>query len=232
MGAADKVLCVKINRPDPRLVRAISNDESRVDAIEITGGTYAAGMECLGDPTDFDKEHDKEVIFDTAARSVSPEARDCRLIVTGGIRSCAGALAAVRGPGAPDLVGVARALCTDLQAAHTWLREQEQPAQQPLLLPERRNILPRSVRRALIPGLRFGKVTFCPFPPCFLAGWYQRQIRRVAVGKAPSTEVYYSPYLLFDLPRALIFEPARLSPTRKKMLLATLLAAALAAFFL
>ena len=204
------VLAVKLNVSDfdaggfdadacEAVVRRVSTDGlARVDLVELSGGTYASGMACLGAPGDFEGASPGEGgLFAAYATRLKRASSDVPIALTGGIRCRRDADVALAA-GAADVVGVARAACVDPNAARKWLDgAPHDDLRLPTFLP-----LPRSLkrsRRLLVPGLRYG--------------WYQRQLQRLAVDLDPAPLSHWT-FLLFILPRSLLFEPARVDATR------------------
>ena len=126
----DRVLAVKLNVSDfsgpdgvdeaacAEIVEALDADASRVDLVELSGGTYASGMACLGDAADFRLE--SRVRFAPHARRLRARLPGLKLalMVTGGVDSRDAAVEALADA---DVAGVARAACVDPTAAAKWL---------------------------------------------------------------------------------------------------------------
>ncbi|KAJ1451377.1 hypothetical protein M885DRAFT_529858 [Pelagophyceae sp. CCMP2097] len=224
-----KVLSVKINATDfgepgdsfephdcAEVLEALAHDACAVDFVEVTGGTYANGMACLGDVADFaEGAPRREGLFVPLAMQLRRALRSgghgdaqngdigVRLMVTGGFMTRNGASTAIcEGDDAPDLVGVARLLCVDAEAVRAWVAKGEGGAPPP----EKAGHAPAAprrlvrLRRTLIPGLNYG--------------WHTRQLKRLSRGLAPKMDMSHFPFVFFDLPRALLFEPARVPPAK------------------
>lgn len=161
--------------------------EGVVDFVELSAGTYSGGMACMGDPRDFNTPRPiADLAADLATIVTFP------LVITGGIHSPDVAENLAR---RGFLIGVARPLCVDPDLPGAWLAASQCKPPGPEL-PASARAAPTALRRILLPGLRYG--------------WYQRQLWRIATGLPPA-QLWHTPYLLFYLPRALLFEPARLS---------------------
>lgn len=190
-----KIVAVKVNWSDfedggfdlagcAALLRAL---EGIVDFVELSAGTYAGGMACMGDPSDFSTMRPIADIAEDLATTVS-----FPLVITGGIHSPDTAESLAR---RGFLIGVARPLCVDPDLPGAWLADLQCKPPRPVL-PAPARAAPTALRRILLPGLRYG--------------WYQRQLWRIAAGLPPA-QLWHTPYVFFYLPRALFFEPARLS---------------------
>lgn len=195
MGAG-KIVAAKLNASDferggfdvaecERVLRAL---EGLVDFVEISaGGTYAAGMACLGDDEDFASSCSKVAFLDVVEKLAKKTSYP--LVATGNVTTAEKALDALsRGL----LVGVGRLACVEPDFCKKWIAGQQVVVRKPWT--SARGVPSKSLRRMLVPGLRYG--------------WYQRQLARLAAGKE-SADLWHAPYLLFILPRALFFEPAR-----------------------
>ncbi|KAJ8603750.1 hypothetical protein CTAYLR_000286 [Chrysophaeum taylorii] len=158
-----------------------------LDLVELSAGTYAGGVACMGDPADFGL---RRSFLDLATDLRDRSCPTLRLVVTGGLSTRE---SAARAADRDFLVGIARPMCLDPNLPLRWLRhEEEDEARIAENLPK----IPRIWRRLFVPGLRFG--------------WSLRQLGRLA-RDLPPAPLWHAPYLLFVLPRHLLFEPARLS---------------------
>ena len=93
----------------------------------------------------------------------------------------------------------------DPACASKWLHDQNAVTLEPPKFGEMPSWL--GGRRVWVPGLNYG--------------WHQRQLQRLAQGR-DAIVLSHWPFLLVDLPRALLFEPARWPPWRAPALLAAL----------
>lgn len=155
-------------------------NDSGIDLLEISGGTYEqprllgyeGKADSRGGPSVADSTRRREAYFLEYAEAIRKIAR-MPLMVTGGFRSRAGMLAALR-DGETDVIGLGRPLCG----------ESDLPRR---LLSGAIDELPRYEKQ-----LRLGPGLLAPSSPVFLfklinvfgqQGWYYLQIFRLADGK-------------------------------------------------
>ena len=162
-----KAVSVKINSADFQrggfseaeaegVLRALG--AAGVDLIELSGGTYERTV--MFDEGLSDRSAAREAFFiDFAQRARA--ATDVPLMLTGGLRSRAGMVAALEG-GAVDVLGLARPLAVEPELPQRLLADPEARA--------------REVR------LRTGLATLDSILP---GVWYQAQIKRLAEGLEP-----------------------------------------------
>jgi 2,4-dienoyl-CoA reductase-like NADH-dependent reductase (Old Yellow Enzyme family) len=163
-----------------------------LDLVEVSGGTYASGMACLGDGADFPGAGPSLTFAPHVRRLRARTNLRAALLLAGGVADAARARRALR---VADVAGVARAACVDPACAAKWLRGAESVA----LRPPAFGRMPARLggRRVWVPGLNYG--------------WHQRQLGRLARGRE-AVLLSHWPFLLGALPRALLFEPARWPP--------------------
>lgn len=142
-------------------IRALA--EAGIDLIEISGGTYEAPA--MGGGMQESKKAStvaREAYFLEFAEKARAAAQ-VPLMVTGGFRTAAGMNAALRS-GALDLVGLARLLAIDPDAPAALLQGRDSPQQV------------RTISTGIKAVDRMGIMEVL---------WYERQLKRIARGKAP-----------------------------------------------
>lgn len=134
-----------------------------IDLIEISGGTYEAPAMsgAMHEPKQTSTAAREAYFLEFAEKARS--ASEVPLMVTGGFRTAAGMNAALRS-GALDVVGVARLLAIDPDAPNALLQGRDSPQRV----------------RTISTGLKF--VDRLGIMEVL---WYERQLKRIARGKAP-----------------------------------------------
>ena len=208
------VLSVKVNASDfdgahddaarLRTVLEILDDDPlvRLDLAEVSGGTYEAGVACLGASADFPGTGPRLKFAPHVSELRRSTSLKAALMLAGGVSDRSSASDALR---VADVAGVARAACVDAACASKWLHDQSAVTLKPPKFGEMPSWL--GGRRVWVPGLNYG--------------WHQRQLQRLAQGR-DAIVLSHWPFLLWDLPRALLFEPARWPPWRAPAVVAAL----------
>ena len=208
------MLSVKVNASDfdgahddaarLRTVLEILDDDPlvRLDLAEVSGGTYEGGVACLGASADFPGTGPRLKFAPHVSELRRSTSLKAALMLAGGVSDRASASEALQ---VADVAGVAGAACVDAACASKWLRSRSAVTLKPPKFGEMPSWL--GGRRVWVPGLNYG--------------WHQRQLPRLAQGR-DAIVLSHWPFLLVDLPRALLFEPARWPPWRAPALLAAL----------
>ena len=173
---SQQILSVKVNASDfdgahddaarLRTVLEILDDDPlvRLDLAEVSGGTYEAGVACLGASADFPGTGPRLKFAPHVSELRRSTSLKAALMLAGGVSDRASASDALQ---VADVAGVARAACVDPACASKWLHNQNAVTLKPPKFGEMPSWL--GGRRVWVPGLNYG--------------WHQRQLPRLAQGR-------------------------------------------------
>lgn len=155
-------------------------NDAGIDLLEVSGGTYEQleffKPQNAGEVRDSTRQ--REAMFLEYAKSIKAVAR-MPIMVTGGFRTLAGMEAALAG-GHTDMIGLARPFCLDPDFPARMFSGQLDR----LPVPEDALVLGRGYWGPNSPSNAMRSLNnLCQ------AGWYYRQIERLAVGQAPQRDL-------------------------------------------
>jgi len=204
---ASKVLSVKVNSRDFR-AGGLEEEEAMefvvclgthgVDLIEVSGGTYEHMV--------FLDSNQREGYFLDFARRARQALPGIAMMATGGFRSQAMSAQAIA-DGSCDVIGLCRPLCLEPALPLRWMGGPEAKAE---VTPPVRLQVP-VFKNLLVPGLGYY--------------WHQRQLHRISAGLQTErfpTHAVLVRLLLEKTTRGYIWEPRRLSPRNRVIILSFL----------